>query len=87
LFREPLVLRLEAYDAPGAKATLVGEAADCDARDPNTGLVTLWSGQETQVPLKVSVDFEGKQIGIRAIDATRTSAVLARLQLKNAVTF
>jgi hypothetical protein len=87
LFREPLVLRLEAYDATGPKATLVGEAADCDARDPNTGLVTLLAGQETQVPLKVGADFEGKQIEIRAIDATGPGVVLARLQLKNAVAF
>jgi len=87
LFPEPLVIRLEAYEGSGAKAKQVGEAADCDARDPNTGLVTLPPGQETQVPLKVNADFEGKQIEIRAIDAAGPGVVLARLQLKNAVAF
>jgi hypothetical protein len=87
LFREPLVVRLEAYDGSGAKAKPVGEAADCDARDPNTGLVTIQPGREAQVPLRIEADFEGKSIEIRAIDPAGPGVVLARLQLKNAMAF
>ncbi len=87
LFREPLMVRLEAYDGAGPKATLVGEAADCDARDPTTGLLTLQPGQETQVPLRIGAEFEGTLIEIRAIDPTGPGFVFARLQLRNAVAF
>ncbi|MEM7473709.1 MAG: PglZ domain-containing protein [Planctomycetota bacterium] len=82
LFGEPLLIRLEAYDGNGTKANSVGEAADCDARDPNTGLITLAKG-ETQVPLRVDADFEGKQIEVRAIAADGPGVVLARKILKN----
>jgi len=87
LFPDPLVIRLEAYDGAGAKAKQVGEAVDCDARNPNTGLVTLPPGQGTQVPVRVDADFEGKQVEVRAVDAAGPGVVLARLQLKNAVAF
>jgi hypothetical protein len=85
LFDASLVLRLEAYDGSGSKAKVVGEAADCDARDPVTGLITLQRGQHTQIPLRLDDDFEGHAIEVRAIDASSPGVVLARLQLSNAV--
>jgi hypothetical protein len=84
LLTQKLTVRLEAYDGPGAKAKLVGEAADCDARDPVTGSITLTNGQEVQVPLQVRDDFSGGTIEVRAIDPT-TSLVLNKLHLKNAM--
>ena len=85
LFDAPLVIRLEAYDGSGSKAQVVGEAADCDARDPVTGLITLRRGQHTQVPLRLADDFEGRAIEVRAIDAAGPGVVLARLSLQNAM--
>ena len=41
-------MRIEAFDGSGPKAKLVGEAADCEARDPATRLVTLTKESETQ---------------------------------------
>ena len=41
LLADSLTVRIEAYDGSGPKAKLVGEAADCEARDPATRLVTL----------------------------------------------
>lgn len=40
-------VRIEAYDGTGAKAKLVGEAADCEARDEKTREVTLPVNKET----------------------------------------
>lgn len=84
LLGEALTIRLEAHDGSGPKARRVGEAADCDARDPITRLVKLAKGQETQVPLRVSEDFAGASLEVRAVDPT-TGAVLSRLKLKNAM--
>jgi len=83
MFEPSLVVRLEAFDGTGPKAKPVGQAADCDARDPATGEVALQVGVETPVPLVVDPDFHGPSIEVRAIDP-RTGAVLARLSLKNA---
>ncbi len=69
----------------GSRAKVVGEAADCDARDLVTGLITLQRGQHTQIPLRLDDDFEGRTIEVRAIDASGSGVVLARLQLKNAM--
>jgi hypothetical protein len=84
LFGSSLTVRIEAYDGPSAKAKLVGEAADCDARDPVTRLVTLDKGQEAQIPLRVHEEFTGPFIEMRAIDPS-TGAVFHRLKLRNAV--
>ena len=65
-------------------AKVVGEAADCDARDPVTGLIALQRGQHTQIPLRLDDDFEGRAIEVRAIDVG-SGVVLARLHLKNAM--
>jgi len=85
LFEASLMIRLEAYDGSGAKAKVVGEAADCDARDPVTGLIALQRGQHIQIPLRLDDDFEGQAIEVRAIDASGSGVVLARLPLKNAM--
>jgi hypothetical protein len=85
LFDASLMIRLEAYDGIGSKAKVVGEAADCDARDPVTGLVALQRGQHTQIPLRLDDDFEGRAIEVRALDASGSGVVLARLPLQNAM--
>ncbi len=83
LFESSLTIRFEAYDGAGSKAKVVGKAADCDARDPATGLVTLVKGAESQIPLRLDDDFQGEVIEVRAIDPA-TGAVFHRLKLKNA---
>jgi hypothetical protein len=84
LLSDSLTVRIEAYDGSGPKAKLVGEAADCEARDPATRLVTLNKGAETQVPVRIQDDFPGSYIEIRATDAA-TGAVFHRLKLKNSL--
>src|SRR5262249_16383035 len=84
LLGQTLTVRIEGYDGPRGKAALVGEAADCDARDPNTRLVTLEKGKETQVPVRIHDDFTGPSIEVRAVDPT-TGTIFHRLKLKNAV--
>jgi hypothetical protein len=78
-----LTLMVRAFDGSGPKAKVVGEAADCDARDPATGRITLEQGKETQVPIRIGDDFQA-DIEIRALDP-QTQVVLARLKLKNAL--
>jgi hypothetical protein len=80
----PLTVKVEAYDAAGAKAALVGEAADCDARDPATHLVTLQKGSEAHVPIQIQDNFSDSSVEIRVTDPT-TGRVLHRLKLKNAM--
>jgi hypothetical protein len=84
LLSNSLTVRVEAYDGSGAKAKLVGEAADCEARDPATRLVTLNKGVETQVPVRIQDDFTGANVEIRATDAA-TGAVFHRLKLKSSI--
>lgn len=83
LLPESFGVRVEAYDGSGAKAKLIGDAADCDARDPATGLVTLIKGSEVQVPVRIKDDFAGPSLELRASDPT-TGAILHRLKLQNA---
>lgn len=84
LLADSLTVRIDAYDGPGPKAKIVGEAADCDARDPATGLVKLEKGQETQVPVRIHDDFSGPSAEIRATEPT-TGAIFSRLKLKNSI--
>ena len=84
LLLDSLIVRIHAFDGSGLRAKRVGEAADCDARDPSTGDVMLRKGEETQVPIRVAEDFSGPAIEIRAVDPA-TGAVLDRLKLKNSV--
>ena len=84
LIEEQAVMRIEAFAGTGKKATVVGEAADCDARDPASKLITLQKDIDTQVPVRVYDDFTADDIEIRASDPA-TGLILARLKLKNAV--
>ena len=77
-------MRIEAYSGAGAKAKVVGEAADCEARDENTHEVTLSANQETPVPLLLDPDFDGTDIEIRVSDP-QTRVVWARRKLNNAM--
>ena len=80
----PISVRLEAYSGKGGKAHVVGEAADCDARDEKTREVTLQANKETPVPVLIDPDFDGPEIEIRVSDP-QTRVVWAKLKLKNAM--
>jgi hypothetical protein len=84
LFGPPAQVRIEAYDGPGVKARLIGESADCEARDEKTREVTLKANEETPVPVLIEPDFDGPEIEIRVSD-THTRVVWARRKLKNAM--
>jgi hypothetical protein len=84
LLTDSLTARIDAYDCPGAKAKIVGEAADCEARDPGTRLVTLPKSAETQVPIRISDKFDGASVEIRVTDPA-TGTIFARLKLKNSI--
>jgi len=82
LLEPEIDVRVEAYDGPGAKATLVGHAADCEARDEATGLIRLKNGEETQVPVLINGEFGGDVVELRAVDPI-SGRVLDKLTLKN----
>jgi len=84
IFGTPARVRIEAFDGKTAKARLVGEAADCEARDEKTREVTLTANKETPVPVLIDPDFEGPEVEIRVSDP-RTRVVWARKRLKNAM--
>jgi len=84
LLGDSLTVRVDAYDGSGAKAKVVGQAADCEARDPASRLVTLTKGRETEVPIRIQEDFDGSSVEIRATDPA-TGAIFHRLKLKNAI--
>ena len=84
MFATTAQVRIEAYDGTGAKAKVVGEAADCEARDEKTHEVTLPANKETPVPILIDPDFDGTEIEIRVSDP-RTRVVWARRKLKNAM--
>jgi len=78
----PITVRIIAYDGTTSKAKVVGEAADCEARDEKTREVTLQPNVETPVPVLIDPDFEGPEVEIRVSDP-RTRVVWARRRLKN----
>ena len=80
----PVDVIVEAYDGSGAKAALVGKAADCDARDERTGSVRLEPDKDTGVPVLIDPDFSGPEVEIRVSDPD-TRVIWARLSLKNAI--
>jgi len=84
LFGTPADVRIEAYNGTTSKAKVVGEAADCEARDEKTREVTLEPDVETPVPVLLDPDFEGPEVEIRVSDP-RTRVVWARRRLKNAM--
>lgn len=84
MFNTAARVRIEAYDGTGAKAKVVGESADCEARDDKTREVTLQAGRETPVPVLIDPDFGGAEIEIRVSDP-ETRVVWAKRKLKNAM--
>jgi len=84
IFGTPARVRIEAYGGSGAKAKVVGKAADCEARDEKTSEVTLQAGKETPVPVLIDPDFDGAEIEIRVSDP-QTRVVWAKRKLKNAM--
>jgi hypothetical protein len=84
MFGTAFQVKIEAYDGTGAKPKLVGEAADCEARDEKTREVTLPANKETPVPVLVDPDFNGSEIEIRVSDPL-TRVVWARRKLKNSM--
>lgn len=77
-----LTVKIQAFDGTGAKAAVVGEAADCEERDPATGLVTLVQGATASIPLRIADGFSGEELEIRATEPN-TGVVHSRLRLKN----
>ncbi|ACZ61421.1 PglZ domain-containing protein [Dehalococcoides mccartyi] len=77
-------VRIESFDGPGIKAKIIGEAADCEARDEKTHEVSLQAGKETPVPILIDPDFDGPEVEIRVSDP-ETRVVWAKLKLKNAM--
>jgi len=80
---ETRAVRLEAYAGTDPHPPIVGRTADCDARDPATGEITLPANLEVPVPLVIDPEFTGDSIEVRAIDP-RSGVILDRLTLKNA---
>jgi PglZ domain len=68
--------------APGTSGQ-VGQAADCDARDPATGLIHLRVGTEETVMIRIDDDFDGKEVVLQVLDAGGTGVVLGSIKLKN----
>ena len=81
---EMVMVMIDFYDGKGAKANLVGEAADCEARDEKTRDVTLQANKETPVPVLIDPDFDGPEIEIRVSDP-ESRVVWAKHKLKNAM--
>jgi hypothetical protein len=84
IFGTPARVRIEAYDGSGAKAKLVGEAADCEARDEKTHEVALQADVETPIPLLIDPGFEGPEIEVRVTDP-QTRVVWVKRRFKNAM--
>ena len=84
LLEESVKVKVLAHGGTTANAKVVGDAADCDARDESTHEVTLKSGVETEVPLLIEPDFSGPFIELRVTDPV-TGQIWARLKIKNAL--
>ena len=84
LFEESVRVKVQAYGGTAANAGVVGDAADCDARDESTHEVTLKPGVETAVPVLIEPDFDGPFVDIRVTDPV-TGQIWARQKLKNAL--
>jgi len=82
LFGTPLNVRIEAFDGPSPKAKIVGEAADCKARDEKTHEVTLKPGNEMHIPILIDFDFSDPLIEIRVSDPI-SRMIYARHTLTN----
>jgi hypothetical protein len=82
LFGEPVRVKVKAHSGSGAKADVVGDAADCDARDEATHEVVLQPGVDTAVPVLIDPDFGGPSIEIRVTDPA-TGQIWARHKISN----
>ena len=69
--------------APGPAGAQVGRAADCDARDPATGLIRLRTGIEEHITVRVDDDFDGPEIEVQVLDAGGTGVKVGSKKLKN----
>ena len=84
IFPTPSRVRIEAFDGTTSKAALIGEAADCEARDEKTHEVKLDPNIETPVPVLLHPDFNGSEIEVRVSDSV-TRVIWARQKLKNGI--
>ncbi len=78
-----LSVRVRAF-VPGTEEP-AGDAADCQARDPHTGLVTLPVNEEVSFPIALEPQFEGDSVEVRVTDATTPGRTYASLVLRNAI--
>lgn len=84
LVQGELRVRLEIRGVTGKKVGgLVGEAADCDARDPATGILALPQGVLVPVPVRLFDDFAGEAIEVQAFEAQEPGTRLAVKRLAN----
>jgi hypothetical protein len=84
LFEKPVRVKVRAHGGTAVNARVVGEAADCDARDESTHEVTLRPRVETPVPVLIEPDFSGTFVEIRVTDPV-TGQIWARKKIKNAL--
>lgn len=84
LFEEPVRVKVQAHGGTAANARVVGDAADCDARDESTHEVTLKPGVEAPVPMLIEPDFSGPFVEVRVTDPV-TGQIWARQKIKNAL--
>ena len=84
LFEEFVRVKVQAHGGTTVNAKVVGDAADCDARDESTHDVTLKTGVDTPVPVLIEPDFSGPFVEIRVTDPI-TGQIWARLKVKNAL--
>ena len=77
-------MKVQAHGGTTPKAPVVGDAADCDARDESTYEVILKPGTETPVPVLIESDFAGPFVEIRVTDPV-TGQIWSRLRIKNAL--
>lgn len=61
----------------------VGGAADCEARDPSTGVITLQANREESVAVRIDDDFAGPGVEVRVTDAGGAGLVLGAKKLAN----
>jgi hypothetical protein len=80
--RPAMPVRVQAF-VPGTEE-LAGEPADCEARDPHTGLVTLSVAERVHIPIALNTDFHGDAVEVRVVDAMTPGRTYASLVLRNA---
>jgi hypothetical protein len=82
LFGEAVRVKVKAHSGTTVKADVVGDAADCDARDEATHEVVLHPGVDTPVPVLIEPDFGGPSVEIRVTDPV-TGQIWARHKILN----